>query len=162
MDFLFQSVVIGLFATFVIDVWAFLLLKLLKMPMPKWDMVGRWVLYLFMKGKLSHTPIGASSSLKHERLAGWIFHYFIGIVFASIYLHLVNSVFQSASALTVAIVFGWATISAPWFIMQPGMGMGIAGARTAAPTIVRIQSIMTHSIFGLSLYGAMLGLAALN
>jgi len=36
--------------------------------------------------------------------------------------------------------------------MQPAMGAGVAGARTPHPTRTRLQSLITHTIFGLGLY----------
>uniref|UniRef100_I1XJX9 Membrane protein n=2 Tax=Methylophaga nitratireducenticrescens TaxID=754476 RepID=I1XJX9_METNJ len=38
--------------------------------------------------------------------------------------------------------------------MQPGMGAGIAASRTQHPASARIQSLITHTIFGLGLYAS--------
>jgi Protein of unknown function (DUF2938) len=38
--------------------------------------------------------------------------------------------------------------------MQPGMGAGIAASRTPRPGAARVQSLLTHAIFGLGLYAA--------
>jgi hypothetical protein len=38
--------------------------------------------------------------------------------------------------------------------MQPGMGAGIAASRTPRSAAVRIQTLTTHTIFGLGLYAA--------
>jgi DMSO reductase anchor subunit len=38
--------------------------------------------------------------------------------------------------------------------MQPGMGAGIAASRTRNPWSARLQSLVTHTIFGMGLYGA--------
>lgn len=42
----------------------------------------------------------------------------------------------------------------PFLIMQPGMGAGLAGSRTAKPAATRLQSLLTHTVFGLGLYAA--------
>jgi hypothetical protein len=38
--------------------------------------------------------------------------------------------------------------------MQPGMGAGIAGRRTPRPGATRIQTLITHALFGVGLYSA--------
>jgi hypothetical protein len=38
--------------------------------------------------------------------------------------------------------------------MQPGMGAGIAASRAPRPNAARLQSLVTHTIFGLGLYVA--------
>lgn len=45
-------------------------------------------------------------------------------------------------------------MAAPFLLMQPGMGAGIAASRTPRPTIARLHSLLTHAIFGLGLYAA--------
>jgi hypothetical protein len=36
--------------------------------------------------------------------------------------------------------------------MMPGMGSGIAGAKTPKPHVTRLKSIVGHSVFGLGMY----------
>ena len=45
-------------------------------------------------------------------------------------------------------------MAAPFLIMQPGMGAGIAASRTPRPAAARMQSLVTHGVFGLGLYVA--------
>ena len=58
-----------------------------------------------------------------------------------------------------ALAVGVGTVAAPFFIMQPGMGAGIAASRTPRPTAARVQSLVTHAIFGLGMYATALLLA---
>jgi hypothetical protein len=46
--------------------------------------------------------------------------------------------------------------------MQPGMGAGIAASRTPRPVAARMQSLLTHIIFGLGLYASAWILTFLN
>ncbi len=41
---------------------------------------------------------------------------------------------------------------APYLIMMPGMGSGIAGAKTPKPNVTRLKSLVGHSVFGLGMY----------
>ena len=51
-----------------------------------------------------------------------------------------------------ALALGIATVAAPFFVMQPGMGMGVAASRAPRPAAARLQSLLTHAIFGAGLY----------
>jgi hypothetical protein len=43
-------------------------------------------------------------------------------------------------------------VAAPFFLMQPGMGAGIAASRTPRPAAARLHSLINHAVFGLGLY----------
>ncbi|MFM4830667.1 hypothetical protein D3C87_798680 [compost metagenome] len=47
---------------------------------------------------------------------------------------------------------GIGTVVAPFLLMQPCMGAGIAASRTPYPASVRLHSLITHGVFGLGLY----------
>ena len=49
---------------------------------------------------------------------------------------------------------GIVSVAAPFLLMQPGMGAGIAASRTPHPTAARFNSLLTHTIVGLGLYVA--------
>ena len=53
-----------------------------------------------------------------------------------------------------ALAVGIGTVAAPFLVMQPGMGAGIAASRTPRPASARLQSLLMHAIFGLGLYAA--------
>ena len=58
--------------------------------------------------------------------------------------------------LAPALFIGIAGLAAPFLVMQPGMGLGIAASRTPCPPVARIRSFMTHAVFGFGLYAAAL------
>ena len=51
-----------------------------------------------------------------------------------------------------ALIVGLATVVAQFFIMQPGMGAGIAASKTPNPAQARLRSIINHTVFGFGLY----------
>jgi hypothetical protein len=51
-------------------------------------------------------------------------------------------------------------LAAPFFIMQLGMGAGIAASNTPNPNAARLRSIVPDSVFGIGVYVSAL-LAAL-
>jgi len=59
---------------------------------------------------------------------------------------------QAKFAAAHALIVGIGTVVAPWFIMQPAMGAGIAASRTPRPAEARLHSLLTHAVFGVALY----------
>ncbi|MDH5232165.1 MAG: DUF2938 domain-containing protein [Gammaproteobacteria bacterium] len=147
MDIVFAALTMGFVATLTIDVWAEILSKGFKLPTTNWAMVGRWFAHL-PKGQVIHKPIAASDKVKFEAAIGWVLHYVIGIVYAFIYLALLHA----QPDLLSAIIFGLATVLVPWFVLQPGLGMGIFARFAPKPTMTRIINLSMHSIFGAALY----------
>jgi len=155
VEILFKIIFLGLVATVAIDIWATFSNKVLKFPRTNWSMVGRWLGHI-PNGKLIHNAINTSPKIKHENVLGWLFHYFIGILYAGFYVALVTIYQTDIPSLLSAWLFGLATIVSPWFIMQPSLGMGICASKAEKPNIVRLQNLVIHSIFGLALYYAWL------
>jgi uncharacterized membrane protein YagU involved in acid resistance len=101
-----------------------------------------------------HASIAAAEPKKAECVAGWVLHYVIGVVFAFVFLLLVSGDWLARPTLLPALLFGIATVVFPLFILQPALGHGIAASKTPNPTRARLKSLMTHTVFGLALYGA--------
>lgn len=155
MDILASSVFIGTGATALVDLWSLARRRLLGMPLPDYGLVGRWLCWL-PRGRFVHRPISATPAVRGERLIGWASHYGIGILFAGMFLALAGGRWLDGPSFGAALLFGLATVAAPFLLMQPGMGAGIAARRTARPGAARLQSLVTHAVFGAGLYAAAL------
>lgn len=151
MEIFVKIVAIGIFATIVIDIWAIFSNKILKFPRTSWAMVGRWIGHL-PAGKFFHGPVSASPKIKFENVIGWLFHYFIGVTYAAIYVVIFILLLGLGASLLWAWVFGLLTILSPWLIMQPALGLGVCAVKAPNPNMVRLQNFAIHSIFGLALY----------
>ena len=153
MDFLFRALVVGVGATLVMDAWMLARAALFGIKRPDYGLVGRWFAYLF-QGRFRHDPIGASRPIRGERTLGWSVHYATGIAFAALLLSVWGVDWALRPTVGPALAVGLATVAAPFLLMQPGMGAGIAARRTPRPSAARIQSLLTHGVFGLGLYVA--------
>jgi len=151
MDYAVCSVLTGAAATALIDIWAIARKRLLGIPALDYGMVGRWLGHL-ARGRSHHERIAASPPVRAERLIGWIAHYGIGIAFAAVLLATWGLDWMRQPRLAPAMIVGLASVAAPFFIMQPGMGAGVAASRTPRPHAARLQTVVTHAIFGLGLY----------
>jgi hypothetical protein len=150
---MFYAILIGTTATAFLDIWSATRTWLSKAPFPDYGLVGRWLAYL-SKGKFFHEAIAKSRPIKGERLIGWTAHYLIGIAFATILLAIWGMDWVRDPTLTPALIVGIGSVAAPFFLMQPGMGAGIAPSRTPHPGTARLRSLTTHTIFGVGLYVA--------
>jgi hypothetical protein len=141
----------GLGATATTDAWALLRQRLFGTPLPNYRFVGRWIAQ-FPRGRFRHEAIARAPVVRGELAVGWLAHYAIGIGFAALPLVLRGSGWIGNPELSIALLVGLATVVAPFLILQPAMGLGIAASRTPRPAAARLQSILTHALFGLGLY----------
>jgi Protein of unknown function (DUF2938) len=155
MEFLYRAIFIGIGATLLLDLWALLLNRIFGIPAANWGMVGRWFCHLG-RAKVFHEDIAKARPFSLELTAGWVGHYLVGILFAAILLALAPSGWSSQPTLMPALLVGLVTVGAGWFILQPGMGAGIAASRRPNAGQIRFLNVIGHIIFGLGLYGSAL------
>ena len=151
MDHLIYALPIGAGATAVMDLWAIARRRLFSSALPDYGLVGRWLAHM-TRGRFRHASIKSTPSVRGERAIGWIAHYLIGIAFAALLLALFGTQWLARPTLTPALIVGVGTVALPFLVMQPGMGAGIAASRTPRPAAARLQSLVTHGVFGLGLY----------
>ena len=149
----FDIILIGTGATALLDLWSAARTKLTGAPGPDYALVGRWLAYL-RRGQFFHAAIARAAPVRGERLIGWGAHYLIGIAFAAILILGWGADWARAPTLVPALIVGIGSVAAPFLLMQPGMGAGIAARRTPDPGAARIRSLTTHAVFGLGLYAS--------
>jgi len=143
--------VMGISATVAIDLWATFANKILGWPRTNWGMVGRWIGHM-RDGQFTHASISSSAPIAHESILGWVFHYGVGCIYAALYLVYVSIAQRGQPTLVSAVLFGWVTLLSPWLLMQPALGLGIFASKAPRAHLVRLQSLIIHTIFGLTLY----------
>jgi hypothetical protein len=152
-EYLVFSVLVGTGATFVMDAWTIARRRLLGVPSADYGLVGRWLGHM-TQGRFRHESIAAAAAVRGERLIGWTAHYLTGIAFAAVLLAVWGVDWVREPRLAPALIVGIGSVVAPFLLMQPGMGAGIAASRTAQPTTARARSLVTHAVFGVGLYAA--------
>lgn len=153
MPYLIGALLIGAGATLGMDAWVVLRTRWLGVPPLDYALVGRWLGHL-LRGRFRHDRIGASPPVWGERVVGWVAHYLIGVLFAAVLLVLCGTGWLCRPTLAPALLVGLGSVAAPFLILQPGMGAGIAASRTPNPAAARWHSLITHAVFGFGLYGA--------
>lgn len=150
-QYIIGAILIGLGATFVIDLWALLLRRGFNIPSLDYCLLGRWLLYM-PEGRFMHDSIAAAAEKRHECTLGWVAHYLIGTGFALLFVVLASGAWLDRPTLLPALGFGIVTALVPLLIMQPSFGLGIAASKTPNPNQVRLKSLMTHTVFGVGLF----------
>lgn len=157
VEFVHRTILIGVGATLVIDVWA-LLLGQLGIPSLNFALLGRWVGHLG-QGQWMHESIAQATPVSGELLLGWCAHYSIGITFAALLLATFGLKWARSPTLLPALVIGIVTVSAPLLVLQPALGAGLAFSNTPSPIFNCVKSVVTHTVYGFGLYLAALATA---
>jgi hypothetical protein len=146
-----EIVVIGIGATLVMDSWGLIRGPLFGIAAPDYRLLGRWIAHMG-HGQFRHASIAAAAPIRGEKQVGWIAHYLTGIMFAALLVGVFGRSWTEAPTLGPALLVGIGTTAAPFFLMQPAMGAGIAAHRTSHPASARLQTLVTHSVFGFGLF----------
>lgn len=155
MEFLLRAVAIGIGATALFDLWQLLLNRLFGLPLPNWAMPGRWFAYL-PRGTFRHDDIAKTPPVANERAIGWAMHYLVGILFAGIVLAIWGLDWARNPTFLPALIVGLATVGCGWFVLQPGMGAGIAAAKKPNASQIRLLNIAGHTVFAIGMWGTAL------
>lgn len=150
-----RSLAIGIGATALLDLWAIFLNRAFGTPLANWAMVGRWFAHL-PRGRFMHDTIADTPPVSNELAIGWIMHYLIGALFAAIVIMIWGLDWARNPTLLPALIVGVVTVGCGWFILQPGMGFGLAASKRPNANQVRLIGLINHVVFGLSLWLAAL------
>ncbi len=146
-----ESILMGLFATLIMDVLAgFLAKRKIIHPFITPEAIGRWFLYMF-RGKFIHDDINKTPPLKNEKFWCLISHYLIGFGLAG-FLLLVESILPTIRhQYWIPLAFGIVTVLLPWFWLLPSTGYGFIGSKASNRMAVLRTNLLNHTNFGLGL-----------
>ena len=150
MTTLINVLIIAFVANIVMDVYEFLLERLLGKTRD-WHLVGRWVANI-PKGSFILDTNDETLAIPGELALGWIFHYVVGIAYVGVYLFGVEYILGEPPSVVSAIGFGVITVVAPWFILMPGLGVGMFAINAGRANFVRAASLSVHAVFGIGIF----------
>jgi hypothetical protein len=154
-DLFWRSVLIGIGATLLMDIWAVILNKVFGLALPNWAKVGRWFWHL-REGKVFHDDIAKAPPYEHELALGWIGHYAVGILYGIILVAVMGGGWLAEPTFIPAWILGIVTVGAGWFLLQPGLGIGWAASKLPNAMQVRALNLIGHTVFALGMYGTAL------
>lgn len=150
-DIVMGAIMVGIGATAFMDLVALARKYCFGTPSADYALVGRWIGHMPC-GRFLHRPIAVSPTLRGEGAIGWAAHYLTGIAFAFLLLAIFGTGWLRQPALLPALIIGIGSVAAPFLLMQPGMGLGIAARRAPKPNAARLRSLVAHLTFGIGLY----------
>lgn len=156
---LVRGALIGLGGAALMDLWAVVARRAFGIRGLDYAQLGRWTGHLG-RGRFFHDSIASAKPIRGEGALGWLAHYSIGIAFALLLLAVRGIGWAFNPTIWPALLVGWATIVAPWFVMQPGMGAGLAASKTPNPASARLRNLATHTVYGIGLYASAVALSA--
>ncbi len=159
IELVLRTVLIGVGATALMDIWA-LLLRRVGVRSLDFALLGRWLGHL-PRGQWRHASIAQAKPVNGERLLGWVAHYSIGVGFSALLLVTFGLEWARSPSLLPALGVGLGTVAAPLLVLQPALGAGVFSTKTPTPLFNSTKSLVTHAVYGLGLYFAALGTAAL-
>ena len=114
------------------DVWSAVLRRRFGIPR---STTASWAAgsATWREGDSSTTASPASTPIRGERAPGWVAHYSIGVTLALLLPAIVGRAWLTSPTIWPALAIGLATIVAPWFVMQPAMGVGFCGSQVTEP-----------------------------
>jgi hypothetical protein len=151
MNTLIGTAITGLGATALMDLWGLARHLLFGGIAPDYTFVGRWLGHM-AHGQFVHHAIRTAPRVPRESAIGWTAHYVIGVAYAGLLVAGAGRSWLEQPMLVPALLVGIATVAAPFLLMQPCMGAGIAASRTPNPLTARMQSLVNHMVFGAGLY----------
>jgi hypothetical protein len=161
-EFVASAAFIGAGATLLTDLWGAFRRRFFSIRPLDLRLLGRWFGYM-PRGRFIHDDIVNAEPVKGGAVIGWVAHYGIGYAFAALLLAIYGLAWTSRPTPLPALVVGLGTVVAPFFLMQPCFGAGIAGSRTSNPMLIRVRSVLTHVVYGVGLYAsALVWTAVLN
>lgn len=133
-DVITRIIGIGLGSTLFMDLVAMLRKCLFNVQSLDYRLAGRWLAHM-LSGQFRHPSISNAQPTSHEQIIDWCFHYLTGVIFAALLVAVVGAgwVYQPTPA--PALVTGLLSVAAPWVIMQPAFGMGVAASNTPNPRL---------------------------
>lgn len=152
------AIAIGIGASLFMDLWNLFLRRAFAIPSLNYCLLGRWLCHM-PAGRFRHANINAAEPKSFECAVGWLGHYSIGVTLALGFVLLVSEHWLVRPTLPPALLYGVATVCFPYFLMQPALGLGIAGSGTPNPLQARLKSLATHVMFGVGLYVCALGVS---
>jgi hypothetical protein len=146
-----RVILVGIGATLVMDGWALARRRLFGIASLDYALVGRWLGHM-RQGRFRHEAISRARPVPGERPIGWVCHYLIGVLLVGLMLIAVGPQWLCRPTLVPALALGALSVAAPFLLMQPAFGMGLAASRMPGAWRVRWRSLQTHLLFGLGVY----------
>ncbi len=151
IDIIVAAVLVGIGGTAILDLISFLMERFFGVPATDWRMVGRWLGHM-PKGQFVQRDLKRAMPVPGKHALGWVFHYLIGAGYGLLLVAIWGTGWLESPRIVPPMILVLGLLVLPYFVMMPGMGIGIAASRTPKPNVARLKSVLGHSIFGCGMF----------
>ena len=109
-DVFLKAILVGVGGTIVLDLYAFMMSRVLGAPVTNWAMVGRWFGNT-AHGQFVQVAMSETTPVKGELAIGWIAHYAIGIGYGLLLLGLWGRDWLERPALLPPMILAWVLLA---------------------------------------------------
>ena len=134
------AVLVGIGGTAILDLVSFLMERFFGVPATNWRMVGRWLGHM-PKGQFVQRDLKQAGPVPVEHALGWVFHYLVGAGYGLLLVAIWGAGWLESPRIVQPMILVLVLLVLPFFVMMPGMGMGIAASRTPKPNVARLKSV---------------------
>lgn len=145
-----RGIIIGFFATMVMDLWTLLLFFITGHPID-WGIIGKVVGYMF-EGDLIVSDMSKYHALKYQNAIGWLTHYSVGFIYAIAFELIVLHGLKYKVSLLKTLIFAWVLMFFPLCVLSPLFGNGFFYMYSASPLHNILYTISCHTMFGIGLW----------
>ena len=145
-----RGIIIGFFATMVMDLWTLLLFFITGHPID-WGIIGKVVGYMF-EGDLIVSDMSKYHALKYQNAIGWLTHYSVGFIYAIAFELIVLHGLKYKASLLKTLIFAWVLMVFPLCVLSPLFGKGFFYMHSASPLHNILYTISCHTMFGVGLW----------
>lgn len=144
--------VVGIGSTIVLDLWAQFTGKIGWIPGTHWPSVGRWLLGI-PAGRLVANGQGRRPFTTGEAVAGWVFHYAVGLAYAVMFPLFWGTGFISAPRVWPFVIIGvLVSTLAGLMVLMPGMGGGFFARKLPNTAGIILYVVIAHVVFAVAQY----------
>ena len=134
------AALVGIGGTAILDLFSFLMERFFGAPATNWRMVGRWLGHM-RRGEFVQRDLKQAAPVPGEHALGWIFHYLVGAGYGLLLIAIWGTGWLESPQIVPPMILVLALLVLPYFVMMPGMGMGIAASRTPEPNVARLKGL---------------------
>ena len=146
------SLTVGIGSTLLLDLWSFLLYKVGGITPTNWGIVGRW-LWGLRQGQWVAIQSAYPPITLVEKVSGWLFHYWVGVVYAVLLALVWGDSFIGSPTLLPTFYSGFLVSSlAGLTLFMPAMGAGFCGRKIPNQAKALCLMLIAHSLFALGQY----------
>jgi hypothetical protein len=150
-EIIVRAALIGIGGTVVLDLYAFILQRVFGVPATNWRMVGRWLGHM-PRAEFIQPNLGQAAPVPGEHALGWAFHHVIGAGYGQLLVAIWGADWLQQPDIVTPLILALTLLVLPYFVMMPGMGLGVAASRTPKPNVARLKIVMSHSVFGFGMF----------